>query len=103
MIRRPPKSTLFPYTTLFRSVEVGGKAELGIVSHRDGFVLGLEAEERRHRPEGFLARDHHRWRDVDQHGRLEEPAAAFVTLTADDDLRALRGRILDVLFDLEHG
>src|SRR2546422_6353132 len=25
MIRRPPRSTLFPYTTLFRSVEVVGK------------------------------------------------------------------------------
>src|SRR2546426_11168718 len=24
MIRRPPRSTLFPYTTLFRSLEVGG-------------------------------------------------------------------------------
>src|SRR5260370_12659921 len=24
MIRRPPRSTLFPYTTLFRSVSVGG-------------------------------------------------------------------------------
>src|SRR5260221_155292 len=23
MIRRPPRSTLFPYTTLFRSIEVG--------------------------------------------------------------------------------
>src|SRR5689334_24510250 len=23
MIRRPPKSTLFPYTTLFRSIDVG--------------------------------------------------------------------------------
>src|SRR3712207_4566724 len=29
MIRRPPRSTLFPYTTLFRSEEVGdGQAEL---------------------------------------------------------------------------
>src|SRR5947207_9779171 len=27
MIRRPPRSTLFPYTTLFRSVESGGVAE----------------------------------------------------------------------------
>src|SRR2546430_14707910 len=27
MIRRPPRSTLFPYTTLFRSVFVGLKAE----------------------------------------------------------------------------
>src|SRR3712207_9347855 len=28
MIRRPPRSTLFPYTTLFRS-EVGGREALG--------------------------------------------------------------------------
>src|SRR2546430_6303553 len=26
MIRRPPRSTLFPYTTLFRSVQAGGGA-----------------------------------------------------------------------------
>src|SRR3712207_8124642 len=26
MIRRPPRSTLFPYTTLFRSAEQGGAA-----------------------------------------------------------------------------
>src|SRR3989475_9255145 len=25
MIRRPPRSTLFPYTTLFRSLEPGGR------------------------------------------------------------------------------
>src|SRR2546430_10962236 len=27
MIRRPPRSTLFPYTTLFRSVDVGFNPE----------------------------------------------------------------------------
>src|SRR5258708_18531869 len=27
MIRRPPRSTLFPYTTLFRSPEAGGPVE----------------------------------------------------------------------------
>src|SRR2546430_3557789 len=27
MIRRPPRSTLFPYTTLFRSVAAGGRIE----------------------------------------------------------------------------
>src|SRR3712207_8977792 len=26
MIRRPPRSTLFPYTTLFRSAQAGGAA-----------------------------------------------------------------------------
>src|SRR3712207_7781131 len=32
MIRRPPRSTLFPYTTLFRSVEAAARvlAELGV-------------------------------------------------------------------------
>src|SRR2546422_8505725 len=29
MIRRPPRSTLFPYTTLFRSVAIGGVAHPG--------------------------------------------------------------------------
>src|SRR3712207_7068269 len=28
MIRRPPRSTLFPYTTLFRSAPLGGLVEL---------------------------------------------------------------------------
>src|SRR2546428_5520024 len=28
MIRRPPRSTLFPYTTLFRSVEIPGVEKL---------------------------------------------------------------------------
>src|SRR5258708_22076541 len=35
MIRRPPRSTLFPYTTLFRSVQVGllfRRAEISPVS-----------------------------------------------------------------------
>src|SRR5256885_11775507 len=29
MIRRPPRSTLFPYTTLFRSLTLGAKQTLG--------------------------------------------------------------------------
>src|SRR3712207_8368514 len=30
MIRRPPRSTLFPYTTLFRSSAVGSALNLGL-------------------------------------------------------------------------
>src|SRR3712207_8510577 len=37
MIRRPPRSTLFPYTTLFRSL--GGRAEGGL----EGPVRGLRS------------------------------------------------------------
>src|SRR3712207_7901842 len=48
MIRRPPRSTLFPYTTLFRSqvVVAAERAEVGLaggaVGERDGVVeVGL--------------------------------------------------------------
>src|SRR5438270_9773575 len=62
MMRRPPRSTLFPYTTLFRSIHVG--AERGQAGdHRVGrAVLGL---------------DDQRWHDAGTgaavgHGRSEE-------------------------------
>src|SRR2546430_7276290 len=38
MIRRPPRSTLFPYTTLFRSVELTKQAvpyEVGVSRYRE--------------------------------------------------------------------
>src|SRR2546426_10026463 len=33
MIRRPPRSTLFPYTTLFRSLELGDDGEVMVACH----------------------------------------------------------------------
>src|SRR2546422_3538290 len=33
MIRRPPRSTLFPYTTLFRSHGVRGQRRRGLLGH----------------------------------------------------------------------
>src|SRR3712207_7705320 len=41
MIRRPPRSTLFPYTTLFRSVDYL-PAPGGLVQRRHVLALGLE-------------------------------------------------------------
>src|SRR5260370_15973919 len=41
MIRRPPRSTLFPYTTLFRSAELQGTVKTGAVEHE--LLLGLES------------------------------------------------------------
>src|SRR5437879_7724090 len=42
MLRRPPTSTLFPYTTLFRSLllnsELEGRAVLRVRADRDGFA-----------------------------------------------------------------
>src|SRR2546422_2420811 len=38
MIRRPPRSTLFPYTTLFRSQVVHGLGS-GVIITKDGYIL----------------------------------------------------------------
>src|SRR3712207_9555564 len=47
MIRRPPRSTLFPYTTLFRSLPDApvneGESWLIDVDFRDGYVAKLSA------------------------------------------------------------
>src|SRR3712207_8005393 len=44
MIRRPPRSTLFPYTTLFRSVGAGG-ADVRLAEARAGaVVIAIHAE-----------------------------------------------------------
>src|SRR5574337_1838978 len=51
MIRRPPRSTLFPYTTLFRSLsalEVVGCGDEGVAKFAD---TGDVARQRRFRPQ----------------------------------------------------
>src|SRR3712207_1551025 len=50
MIRRPPRSTLFPYTTLFRSALTAGAASARAGQHPDDLVadllgVGVEVEE----------------------------------------------------------
>src|SRR2546429_5174183 len=56
MIRRPPRSTLFPYTTLFRSVDVRGRVACFVgpgrrsdgvrpSQYRDAFGHGFRSEE----------------------------------------------------------
>src|SRR5258708_24924556 len=52
MIRRPPRSTLFPYTTLFRSplvidpvaIDFGGDGKLWVCEMRDYPELAVAAE-----------------------------------------------------------
>src|SRR3712207_7209257 len=58
MIRRPPRSTLFPYTTLFRSNT--GQRTLEELEQVDQFVVRLDS-----RP--FWFRYHHLIRDMLQH------------------------------------
>ena len=41
MIRRPPRSTLFPYTTLFRSIRIVGRGSLAGIPFVTIFLVGL--------------------------------------------------------------
>src|SRR5260221_6425173 len=54
MIRRPPRSTLFPYTTLFRSVADGTPAA-GIVQLHGELRRGADATDGAHRAAGHAA------------------------------------------------
>src|SRR5258707_7292646 len=51
MIRRPPRSTLFPYTTLFRSGLVGRREEAGGKRGRHEPCLGDRARSEEHTSE----------------------------------------------------
>src|SRR3712207_8048596 len=59
MIRRPPRSTLFPYTTLFRSCRDTPEARCHARDvHRRGTPAGGTGTERPHH--AYLADPHHR-------------------------------------------
>src|SRR3712207_9365731 len=47
MIRRPPRSTLFPYTTLFRSHGILGRGEVGSAPDEDTDHRGHELPQQR--------------------------------------------------------
>src|SRR5438552_6359112 len=69
MIRRPPRSTLFPYTTLFRSAleaEDGLPRRRGRPSRRAGERHGAAGrrQDQRHRAERRLRRYEPLWRDL---------------------------------------
>src|SRR5256885_10996286 len=84
MIRRPPRSTLFPYTTLFRSLFAARQAErFRAVAQRVHFLLAVF--------------------DLDNFGLIAEPAAGpqmmqghTMTLPVED--RALSGGADDKAF-----
>src|SRR3989442_10409523 len=64
MIRRPPRSTLFPYTTLFRSVNHRTSLDTfkdipsacRLLSNTHGYVTGSGREKKRSQPQRVAAR-----------------------------------------------
>src|SRR5436189_3830773 len=72
MIRRPPRSTLFPYTTLFRSVTdlfPGAKYAIG-PAIADGFYYDFELPDGAHFTEADLERIEARMREDRKSTRL---------------------------------
>src|SRR5256885_11855646 len=57
MIRRPPRSTLFPYTTLFRSRTAGGASRSKSKLAKALFRLAAEAQEQGWSAEDLLRRE----------------------------------------------
>src|SRR3712207_7123727 len=58
MIRRPPRSTLFPYTTLFRSLDDGRGVEADLALDGEPVLLGvLEVMKNLGRAQKRLRRD----------------------------------------------
>jgi len=51
MIRRPPRSTLFPYTTLFRSIAFSPLAQ-GLLTNR--YLRDIPPDSRAGKPHGYL-------------------------------------------------
>src|SRR5438874_8328247 len=79
MIRRPPRSTLFPYTTLFRSrVGVGGHSygafmTANLLAHSDLFRAGIArsgAYNRSLTPFGFQAEERTYWEAPETYHRM---------------------------------
>src|SRR3712207_8192456 len=70
MIRRPPRSTLFPYTTLFRSIDDVAEGDAD-AEKADGDAQEFLDAPGEARLERFLRRDPVQG-DADQEGRSEE-------------------------------
>src|SRR5258708_13805385 len=88
MIRRPPRSTLFPYTTLFRSEGLLGEVLL-LVEHIRARIAGGRRPRDLERPDrGRLRTDVAEERIVlagAVHGRERVPVQAVVALVPDRD------------------
>src|SRR2546425_8977334 len=86
MIRRPPRSTLFPYTTLFRSLEA-------TVGHESGHVA------RRRDVEGGIERGSGRRRDAPPRDRLYLVRAALRSEEHTSELQSLAYLVCRLLLE----
>src|SRR3712207_9092316 len=104
MIRRPPRSTLFPYTTLFRSVLVGvNLLREGLDLPEVSLVAILDADK-----EGFLRGETSLIQTI---GRAARNVGGKVLMYADKETEAMRRaidetdrrRAIQVAYNRENG
>src|SRR5258706_8637136 len=82
MIRRPPRSTLFPYTTLFRSVPKVLLLGRGFAHLRCKFACGLGCFQRSFTCHGNRCECHHKQHSAgDKRTRSEEHTSELQSLT----------------------
>src|SRR5690349_24221956 len=66
MLRRPPRSTLFPYTTLFRSHNRGGKPRDSLAAEFDGQMKPPRADRTKQSQEAGANLVPEEWRRQDR-------------------------------------
>src|SRR2546430_7650646 len=102
MIRRPPRSTLFPYTTLFRSLfhnwrrDAGGAAVAGFVLNRPAYARGTVLIagrnfgcDRRSAPSPARTRDRKSTRLKSSHSQISYAVFCLKKKNADTTIRKL--------------
>src|SRR5438067_5242020 len=96
MIRRPPRSTLFPYTTLFRSIFLGTKTG----HHTYDEIVRCEAEVCSG-VRSLLRRRHHKARSEEHTSELQSRFDLVCRLLLEKKKNGSNklGRIGDVTFD----
>src|SRR3712207_8505710 len=91
MIRRPPRSTLFPYTTLFRSGAVGeaegGGGDVVDVGCGEGGTLGARADR-----EDLVDLAHEQQDEVEDVRRLLDRLAARAAPRSEEHTSELQSR-----------
>src|SRR5204862_3828507 len=89
MTRRPPRSTLFPYTTLFRSVEDGLGKRVRLLEHHADAAAQVDDVDRRPR----YLRDRKSTRLNSSHVEISYAVFCLKKKKQKNEVRAGRGRV----------
>src|SRR2546422_8075499 len=92
MIRRPPRSTLFPYTTLFRSASSAGRREEAAAGYRP-LSVGRRLPGNALSLGGALATERSRLRSEEHTSELQSRLHLVCRLLLEKKKRPWRGRV----------